>query len=114
MIEALSSLLFVGGYMLIGAILLLVVFLVVFGWERTRAFLFADWNETISWARLQMLAFGAIEAINSLDPSLVQPILGDNYFHWWLLGSGILTEAARRFKADDVPTITGRQREDLD
>lgn len=63
-------------------------------WERIKAF-FKE-SETIFYARLQ-LAVGAIAAvITYVEPAVFQPILGAQWFPWFLVANGLATEYLRR------------------
>lgn len=63
-------------------------------WQRIKRF-FKD-SETIFWARLQA-ALGVIGAVVTyVDPTVLQPIIPDQYFPWLLVANGLLTEYLRR------------------
>lgn len=57
-------------------------------------------SETIAWARLQVLLGLVLGVLATLDPYLVSSILPENWAPYWLLFSGILTELARRNRAN--------------
>ena len=57
-------------------------------------------SETIAWARLQVLLGLVFGVLAALDPYLVSSILPENWAPYWLLFSGILTELARRNRAN--------------
>ncbi len=57
-------------------------------------------SETIAWARLQVLLGLVFGVLATLDPYLVSSILPENWAPYWLLFSGILTELARRNRAN--------------
>lgn len=69
-------------------------------WERIKKF-FKD-SETIFLARLQVLAGIVFGAFMALDPSLFQAYVPAEYVPIYLLGIGILTEVARRYRAKDL------------
>lgn len=62
-------------------------------WVKLRQW-FKD-SEIIFWARLQILLGAVVEIITAVDPLLLQPILGD-YFPYFLIVNGLLTEILRR------------------
>lgn len=68
-------------------------------WKKIKAS-FGD-SETIIWARVQMVLGGAIELLASVDPNLFAPVLGD-YFPYFLIINGFMTEYLRRRRADDL------------
>lgn len=57
-------------------------------------------SETIAWARLQVLLGVVLGTLMALDPHLVATVLPENWAPYWLLFSGILTELARRNRAN--------------
>ncbi|MCA0000971.1 MULTISPECIES: hypothetical protein [unclassified Mesorhizobium] len=67
-------------------------------WEKLKAF-FAH-SETILLARVQMFAGIVFGAFLALDPSLFQAYVPAEYVPLYLLAIGILTEYARRRRAD--------------
>lgn len=69
-------------------------------WSKIRHF-FRD-SETLAFARLQMLAGVVLEVLVQTDPNLIAPIIPSEWFPWYLLASGILTEILRRARADDL------------
>ena len=73
-------------------------------WENLMAW-FRD-SETIFWARVQVVGGILFAVIPTLN---IMPILDENLTpkqRWtlaaWIVFSGIVTEAARRYRADDV------------
>lgn len=71
-------------------------------WARITAFFHG--SETIFWARVQQ-ALGAIAvSLTYVDPSLLQPVFGDNVwgFSVFMLGNGIATEYLRRRRDPDM------------
>ncbi|WP_011580579.1 MULTISPECIES: hypothetical protein [Chelativorans] len=68
-------------------------------WQRIRDF-FRD-SETLAWARLQMILGVLLEVITTVDPYLFAPVFGD-YFPWFLVANGLITEYLRRRRADDL------------
>jgi hypothetical protein len=68
-------------------------------WTKIKNF-FAD-SETIFWARLQMLFGILIEVASTVDPMLFQPVFGD-YFPYFLIANGVLTEYLRRRREVDM------------
>ncbi|NGO51601.1 hypothetical protein G6N73_10495 [Mesorhizobium camelthorni] len=68
-------------------------------WTKIKTF-FAD-SETIFWARLQMFAGILIEVASTIDPTLLAPVFGD-YFPYFLIANGLLTEYLRRRREVDM------------
>lgn len=68
-------------------------------WEKIKSF-FAD-SETIFLARAQMFFGVVLEIAANIDPTLFAPIFGD-YFPYFLIANGLLTEYLRRRRADDL------------
>ncbi|WP_157014908.1 hypothetical protein [Mesorhizobium xinjiangense] len=68
-------------------------------WQRIKSF-FKD-SETIFFARLQMAVGIILEIVTTADPYLFAPIFGE-YFPWFLLANGILTEYLRRRRDDTL------------
>ena len=59
-------------------------------------------SETIFWARIQ-LALGLIGTILEVAGQMdLSPILPAGILPYWLIGSGILTEVLRRYRATDL------------
>lgn len=69
-------------------------------WAKVREF-FKD-SETIFLARLQVLAGIIITVLATFDPSVLAPLIGERWFGPFLLVWGIIAEAARRYRADDL------------
>lgn len=59
-------------------------------------------SEIIGVARLQVIVGGGLELATQIDPNLLAPILGETWFPWYLLASGIVTELLRRYRAEDL------------
>jgi len=68
-------------------------------WTKLKAF-FAD-SETIFWARAQMGLGLLFEVVTSVDPNLFAPVFGD-YFPYFLIANGLLTEYLRRRREVDM------------
>lgn len=60
-------------------------------WDQIKAWF--DYNETILWARLQVLV-GAVWAV--LQATDLSPVLQGKYMTYWLVFSGVVTELLRR------------------
>ena len=69
-------------------------------WKRLRAWV-KD-SETIALARLQVLAGIVITVLATFDPSVLAPLIGEKWFGPFLFAWGIIAEAARRYRADDL------------
>ncbi|HEX7072959.1 MAG TPA: hypothetical protein VF226_02880 [Hyphomicrobiaceae bacterium] len=69
-------------------------------WQKLLAW--ARDSETILWARLNVLFGIVLQAIAMVDPQMVVPYIDPKYVPLWLIFSGIVTEIARRMRADDV------------
>lgn len=69
-------------------------------WERVKR-LFLH-SETIFLARLQVLVGIIITVLATFDPSVLAPLIGERWFGPFLLVWGIIAEAARRYRADDL------------
>ena len=54
------------------------------------------YSETIFWSRLQTVLGAAAVALTYVDPTLLEPVLGGQYFPWFLFANGIATEYLRR------------------
>lgn len=67
-------------------------------WQRTRAF-FKD-SETIFWARLQMAVAAIVAVVATIDPSLFASYVPAEYLPIYLFVSGVITEMARRSRAN--------------
>lgn len=65
-------------------------------WARIKSFFYG--SETVAWARLQQLLGVVAVALTYVDPTLLQPVFGDNTwgFALFMLGNGISTEYLRR------------------
>ncbi len=65
-------------------------------WEKVKSFFYG--SETIFWARLQQLLGVIAVALTYVDPTLLQPVFGDNTwgFAVFMLGNGVATEYLRR------------------
>ena len=63
-------------------------------WSKVKYF-FKD-SETIFWARLQTVLGAAAVALTYGDPTLLEPVLGGQYFPWFLFANGVATEYLRR------------------
>lgn len=69
-------------------------------WAKIKAF-FAD-SETIFWARLQA-AIGIVAGIVTyVDPQVLAPIIPGEWFPYFLVTNGVLTEFLRRRRASDL------------
>lgn len=69
-------------------------------WSKIKAF-FAD-SETIFWARLQA-AIGVVASIVTyVDPQVLAPVIPGEWFPYFLVVNGVLTEFLRRRRADDL------------
>jgi hypothetical protein len=66
-------------------------------WERIKAW-FKD-SETIFWARLQMFVGAVWTVLVSID---LAPLLDPKWLTVWLVVSGVVTELARRSRAEDL------------
>ncbi|TIW48195.1 MAG: hypothetical protein E5V61_05660 [Mesorhizobium sp.] len=69
-------------------------------WATIRAW-FKD-SETIVWARLQMLAGAVLVVIATTDPTLFNQYIPERWLPLYIVGSGIVTEFARRLRAKDM------------
>jgi hypothetical protein len=69
-------------------------------WQRIRAF-FRD-SETIFWARLQMLIAAVVSVVATIDPSLFASYVPTGYLPIYIFVSGVVTELARRHRAEDM------------
>ncbi len=69
-------------------------------WQRIREF-FRD-SETIFWARLQMFGAALIAVLATIDPMLFSNYIPTGYLPIYIFISGIITEFARRLRADDL------------
>lgn len=63
---------------------------------------FCRYSETIFWARLQMLIGAAAVAVTYVDPAVFQPVLGAQWFPWFLVANGLATEYLRRRRDEDM------------
>jgi hypothetical protein len=68
-------------------------------WTKIKTF-FGD-SETIFWARAQMLLGILVEVVSTVDPTLFAPVFGD-YFPYFLIANGLLTEYLRRRREEDM------------
>ncbi|RWK79646.1 MAG: hypothetical protein EOR51_12115 [Mesorhizobium sp.] len=69
-------------------------------WTRIKSY-FSD-SETIFWARLQA-AIGVVAAVVTyVDPQVLSPIIPSEWFPWFLVINGLLTEFLRRRRAEDL------------
>lgn len=59
-------------------------------------------NETILWARLQILVAAVISVTAAIDPSLFASYVPTGYLPIYIFVSGVITELARRYKARDL------------
>lgn len=57
-------------------------------------------SETIAWARLQVLVGLVLGVLTALDPNLIGAVLPEKWVPIWFLFSGIVTEVARRNRAN--------------
>lgn len=70
-------------------------------WQHIKTF-FKD-SETLAFARLQTLIGVVAGFLIYLDPTMLQPVVGDaTWFPWLVLANGIATEYLRRRRADDL------------
>lgn len=69
-------------------------------WDRIRRF-FKD-SETIFLARLQVFLGGLLEIMVVMDPSLFLPLLGGEWFPFFLIVHGFAMEYLRRRRDDDL------------
>ncbi|MER8455866.1 hypothetical protein NKH24_06965 [Mesorhizobium sp. M1300] len=59
-------------------------------------------SETIFWARFQA-ALGVVAAVVTyVDPQVLSPIIPSEWFPWFLVINGVLTEFLRRRRAEDL------------
>lgn len=66
-------------------------------WKKFKAW--CKSSETIFFARLQMFVGAIWTALVSVD---LAPVLPEKYLTLWLVASGIITELARRYRAEDL------------
>ena len=69
-------------------------------WSKIKAF-FSD-SETIFLARLQMIVGILWSVLPSIDPELFHDLIGEKWFGVFLIVWGVVTEIARRRRADDL------------
>lgn len=69
-------------------------------WQKLLAW--AKDSETILLARFQMLAGILLTVIATFDPSVLAPLIGDKWFGPFLFAWGVIAEAARRYRAEDL------------
>jgi len=69
-------------------------------WAKIRVW-FKD-SETIVWARLQMLAGALLAVLATTDPTLLNQYIPERWLPLYVIGSGIVTEVARRLRAKDL------------
>lgn len=74
-------------------------------WAKVKKF-FKD-SETIFWARLQMIVGAVVAGFMSLanDPTVnesIKAIMKPEYVPYYVIAFGIITEIARRRRADDL------------
>ena len=69
-------------------------------WEKIKKF-FYD-SETVFFARFQMFIGAVAVALTYVNPSILEPIIGDSYFPWFLALNGIATEYLRRRREDEM------------
>ena len=69
-------------------------------WTKIKAF-FKD-SETIFLARLQVAAGLVASALTYVDPSVFQPVLGAQWFPWFLVANGLATEYLRRRRDESM------------
>ena len=69
-------------------------------WDRIKSFF--KHSETIFFARLQMLIGAAAVAVTYVDPAVFQPVLGAQWFPWFLVANGLATEYLRRRRDEDM------------
>lgn len=69
-------------------------------WEKIKRFF--KHSETILLARVQALAGLVLAAVVAVDPQLLATYLPTKYVPLWLIVSGVLTEYARRRRAEDL------------
>ncbi|MER9176663.1 hypothetical protein NKH72_24180 [Mesorhizobium sp. M0955] len=69
-------------------------------WTRIKNFFSS--SETIFWARFQA-ALGVVAAVVTyVDPQVLSPIIPGEWFPWFLVINGVLTEFLRRRRAEDL------------
>ncbi|MER9574909.1 hypothetical protein NKJ93_02460 [Mesorhizobium sp. M0028] len=69
-------------------------------WTRIKKFF--SGSETIFWARFQA-ALGVVAAVVTyVDPQVLSPIIPSEWFPWFLVINGVLTEFLRRRRAEDL------------
>lgn len=59
-------------------------------------------SETILWARLQMLGAAIIAVLATIDPMLFSNYIPTGWLPIYIFVSGVITELARRLRADDL------------
>lgn len=59
-------------------------------------------NETILWARIQMLLGVLVTVIATVDPTIFHVYVPVQYLPIYIVVSGVITELARRYKARDL------------
>lgn len=69
-------------------------------WTRIKAF-FAD-SETIFWARLQAVIGVVAGIVTYVDPQVLAPVIPGEWFPYFLVINGVLTEFLRRRRATDL------------
>ncbi len=69
-------------------------------WRKVRTF-FRD-SETIFWARLQMFGAALIAVLATIDPMLFASYIPTGWLPIYIFVSGVITEIARRLRADDL------------
>lgn len=72
-------------------------------WSKIKAF-FAD-SETIFWARLQAVIGIVAGIVTYVDPQVLAPIIPGEWFPYFLVINGVLTEFLRRRRD---PALYGR------
>ncbi|RWB98846.1 MAG: hypothetical protein EOQ56_19115 [Mesorhizobium sp.] len=69
-------------------------------WTRIKSY-FSD-SETIFWARLQAVIGVVAAVVTCVDPQVLSPIIPGDWFPWFLVANGLLTEFLRRRRAEDL------------
>lgn len=69
-------------------------------WTRIKR-IFSD-SETIFWARLQAALGVVAGVVTYVDPQVLAPIIPGEWFPYFLVVNGVLTEFLRRRRAEDL------------
>lgn len=59
-------------------------------------------SETIFWARVQMIIGILAAIVTYVEPYVLEPLLPPEWFPWFVLLNGVLTEYLRRRRDDTL------------